>query len=211
MRQLAVLLSTCALFLASAWCDEGHHHALTEEEIGSVHFATSCASNVEASFNHAVALLHSFQYEQARAAFKSIAGQDPKCAMAQWGVAMSHYHGLWHNGDTVAGREAIHKAKEVAGVNPKTSPRELAYINALGEMYQEDGKDEYTHAQAFEQKMAALQVAYPDDVEAAIFHALLLGHAEAGLWVLVASTAITVVQRILVVWQQSNPGPDIGR
>ena len=41
--------------------------------------------------------------------------------------------------------------------------------------------------------------------------ALLLGHAEAGLWVLVAGTAITVVQRILVVWQQSDVGPDIGR
>jgi CDP-diacylglycerol--glycerol-3-phosphate 3-phosphatidyltransferase len=45
----------------------------------------------------------------------------------------------------------------------------------------------------------------------AMLAALLLGHAEAGLWVLVAGTAITVVQRILVVWQQSNPGPDIGR
>jgi CDP-diacylglycerol--glycerol-3-phosphate 3-phosphatidyltransferase len=41
--------------------------------------------------------------------------------------------------------------------------------------------------------------------------ALLLGHAEAGLWVLAAGTAITVVQRILVVWQQSDVGPDIGR
>jgi CDP-diacylglycerol--glycerol-3-phosphate 3-phosphatidyltransferase len=41
--------------------------------------------------------------------------------------------------------------------------------------------------------------------------ALLLGHAEAGLWVLVAGTAITVVQRILVVWQQSDVGTDIGR
>ena len=41
--------------------------------------------------------------------------------------------------------------------------------------------------------------------------ALLLGHAEAGLRVLVAGTAITVVQRILVVWQQSDVGPDIGR
>jgi CDP-diacylglycerol---glycerol-3-phosphate 3-phosphatidyltransferase len=41
--------------------------------------------------------------------------------------------------------------------------------------------------------------------------ALLLGHAEAGLWVLVAGTAITVVQRILVVWQQSDVRPDIGR
>jgi CDP-diacylglycerol--glycerol-3-phosphate 3-phosphatidyltransferase len=41
--------------------------------------------------------------------------------------------------------------------------------------------------------------------------ALLLGHAEAGLWVLVAGTTVTVVQRILVVWQQSDVGPDIGR
>jgi CDP-diacylglycerol--glycerol-3-phosphate 3-phosphatidyltransferase len=41
--------------------------------------------------------------------------------------------------------------------------------------------------------------------------ALLLGHAEAGLWVLVAGTAITVVQRILVVRQQSDVRPDIGR
>jgi CDP-diacylglycerol---glycerol-3-phosphate 3-phosphatidyltransferase len=42
--------------------------------------------------------------------------------------------------------------------------------------------------------------------------ALLLGHAEAGLWVLAAGTAITVVQRILVVWQQSDAvGTDIGR
>jgi hypothetical protein len=29
--------------------------------------------------------------------------------------------------------------------------------------------------------------------------------------VLVAGTAITVVQRILVVWQQADVGPDIGR
>jgi CDP-diacylglycerol--glycerol-3-phosphate 3-phosphatidyltransferase len=41
--------------------------------------------------------------------------------------------------------------------------------------------------------------------------ALLLGHAEAGLWVLVAGTAITVVQRIMVVWQQSDVRTDIGR
>jgi CDP-diacylglycerol--glycerol-3-phosphate 3-phosphatidyltransferase len=42
--------------------------------------------------------------------------------------------------------------------------------------------------------------------------ALLLGHVEAGLWVLAAGTAITVVQRLLTVWQQSSSiGPDTGR
>ncbi|HEX8930682.1 MAG TPA: hypothetical protein VGA45_17350, partial [Actinomycetota bacterium] len=41
--------------------------------------------------------------------------------------------------------------------------------------------------------------------------ALLAGHVVAGLWVLVAATSITVVQRILTVWQQPDVGSDIGR
>jgi tetratricopeptide (TPR) repeat protein len=94
--------------------------------------------------------------------------------MAQWGVAMSHYHGMWDNGDTAAGRVALNQAKQVAAGNPKTTPRENAYIDALAEIYREDGKDAYTHSQAFAQKMGALQAAYPQDDEAAIFYALTL-------------------------------------
>jgi hypothetical protein len=154
--------------------DEGHHHALTKKEVGSVHFANSCSKDLQVDFQRAVALLHSFQYEQAREAFRQISKQDAQCAMAQWGVAMSHYHGLWHNGDTNAGREALHKAQEIAANNKTTTTRERAYIEALSEIYKEDGKDEYGHGQAYEQRMAALQAAYPDDSEAAIFHALAL-------------------------------------
>lgn len=176
MRVLTVLFSTLTLCFVAfpAWGDEGHHHALTEQEVGSVRFATSCSKDIGSSFNRAVALLHSFQYEDARQAFVKISGEDPKCAMAQWGVAMSHYHGLWDNGDTAAGREALRKANEIAAANPATTARENAYINALGEIYREDGKDMMAHAQAFEHKMGALQAAYPDDSEAAIFHALTL-------------------------------------
>jgi len=164
----------CAvLFLgSSARCQEEHHHELTAEEVGSVHFLTSCSYTAEGSFNRAVALLHSFQYEQARQAFADIAAKDPSCAMAQWGVAMSHYHGLWKNGDTAAGREAYQKARTIAGANPKTTPRELAYIDALGAIYREDGRDQSAHDLAFEQKMGAVQAAYPSDTEAAIFHAI---------------------------------------
>jgi tetratricopeptide (TPR) repeat protein len=172
------ILSLVVVFLLSAsggWADEGHQHALTEKEVGSVHFANSCSKAVHADFQRAVALLHSFQYEQARAAFIDISKRDPQCAMAQWGVAMSHYHGLWHNGDTSAGREALGKAQEIAFRNRVTTARERAYIDALAEIYKADGKGEYSHAQAFERKLGALQTAYPDDTEAAIFHALTLG------------------------------------
>src|SRR5882724_11068952 len=174
MRSLTAVVAAALFFAPLALCQEDHHHALTDEEVGSVHFSISCAADLAGSFNRAVALLHSFQYEQTRQAFTEIASEDPQCAMAQWGVAMSHYHGLWENGDTAAGRVALNKAKQIAASNAKTTPREAAYIDALAEIYREDGKDTYAHGQAFEQKMAAVQAAYPQDDEAAIFHALTL-------------------------------------
>jgi hypothetical protein len=175
MRSLSGLLAGLLLLVSAGWAqEEHHHHTLTEEEVGSVQFETSCSKDIAASFNRAVALLHSFQYEQTRQAFAEIAKEDPQCAMAQWGVAMSHYHGLWDNGDIVAGRAALRQAQQIAASNPTTTPREKAYIDALAEIYAEDGRDKTARGQAFEQKMGALQAAYPDDSEAAIFHALSL-------------------------------------
>ena len=174
MRPLTAVLASILCLVPFAPTQEEHHHAITEEEIGSVHFLTSCQPDLTENFNRAVALLHSFQYEQARQAFTEISQRDSHCAMAQWGVAMSHYHGMWDNGDTGAGRVALNQAKQIAAGNTTTTPRENAYIGALAEIYREDGKDAYAHSQAFEQKMAALQAAYPQDDEAAIFHALSL-------------------------------------
>jgi tetratricopeptide (TPR) repeat protein len=173
MRFPVVVVCVLLVSARGVWADESHQHELTEQQVGSVHFANSCAKDVQPAFQRAVALLHSFQYEQARAAFQGISKQDPTCAMAQWGIAMSHYHGLWENGDTAAGREAIAKAQAIAGKPPNT-PRERAYIDALAEIYRDDGNDSYTHGQALERRMSELQASYPDDSEAAIFHALTL-------------------------------------
>lgn len=174
MRTFAGLLIVVLSCGASVGAQEQHHHVLAPEEIGSVHFSTSCAQTAADDFNRAIAVLHSFQYEQVREAFDAITRKDPQCAMAQWGVAMSYYHGLWDNGDMAAGRVALKKAQEIAAANPKTTRREKAYIDALAEIYREDGKDTAVHAKAFEQKMGEVQTAYPEDSEAAIFHALTL-------------------------------------
>jgi hypothetical protein len=168
------VLASILFFVPLALCQEEHHHTLTEEEVGSVHFSTSCRTDLASSFNRAVALLHSFQYEQAREVFAEIANRDPQCAMAQWGIAMSHYHGMWDNGDLAAGRVALEKAKQIAASTGKATSRETAYIEALAEIYREDDKGVSVHAQAFERKMGALQAAYPQDDEGAIFHALTL-------------------------------------
>ena len=168
-KLLPIILLVCPLL-----ADEGHQHKLTEKEVGSVRFSTSCATSVATDFNRAVALLHSFQYGQAGQAFSAISERDPKCAMAQWGVAMSYYHGLWGNSRLEVGRPALRKAEELAASNKATTPREKAYIAALGEIYREDGKDLATHGRAFEEKLAALHGDHPEDQEAAIFHALAL-------------------------------------
>lgn len=183
MRRIPILLGILLCSASLRLTAQEHHHELSAEEVGSVQFATSCSKTVGVSFNRAVALLHSFQYEQARAAFTEISKQDPSCAMAQWGVAMSHYHGLWRNGDTSAGRLALKNAQQLAASNAATTTREKAYIDALSVVYAEDVKDTTAydrgkavtaHDLAFEKKMGELQAAYPDDTEAAIFHAITL-------------------------------------
>ncbi len=173
MRTAMLLLALSAI-ASFAFADEGHHHALTSQEIGSVHFQNSCSKRVEADFNRAVALLHSFQYEQSRGVFAEIAKQDPRCAMAEWGIAMTHYHGLWDNTEYAPGRIAMARAQQIAASNPVTSYREKDYIAALAEIYKQDGADAATRARAYEQKMAEVHGKYKADVEAAIFHALAL-------------------------------------
>src|SRR5260370_36764586 len=174
MRRTVILFLVCLYSGSRGLHAQEDHHELSKEEVGTVHFLVACSKSVELSFNRAVALLHSFQYEQARQAFSEISLQDPTCAMAQWGVAMSHYHGLWDNGDTLAGRLALKKAAELAASNAKTTAREKSYIEALAEIYAEDGKDAAAHSRAFEKKMGEVQTAYPGDSEAAVFHALTL-------------------------------------
>ena len=174
MRRIPIFLTAVLCSASPHLAAQEHHHELSTEEVGSVQFATSCSKAAEVSFTRAVALLHSFQYEQAREAFTEISKQNPSCAMAQWGVAMSHYHGLWRNGDTSAGRLAFKNAQQIAASNPATTNREKAYIAALAELYADGGKGAGPYDQAFEKKMGQLQVAYPEDNEAAIFHALTL-------------------------------------
>ena len=41
MRSFAFTLAAVLFFNPLAFSDEGHHHDLTEQEVGSVHFSTS--------------------------------------------------------------------------------------------------------------------------------------------------------------------------
>src|SRR5256886_16867972 len=100
MRKLIWFLLSPALCCGWAVADEGRHHEeMTASQLGTVHFPVSCAPDVQKSFEKGVALLHSFWYEESGKAFQAIQKQDPKCAMAYWGVGMSEWHQLWGHPD----------------------------------------------------------------------------------------------------------------
>lgn len=141
---------------------------------GEVSFPVSCGPAAQKEFNHAVWTLHSFWYPEADKAFAEIAKSEPACAMAYWGVAMSHWYPLWYPPNAAAlkaGSEAVEKAQAAA---PKTE-LEKDYIAAIAAFYRDHDKlDHRTRAVAYEKAMEQVYQRYPDDREAGVFYALAL-------------------------------------
>ena len=103
------------------------------EKLGKVSFPTSCDRKVQAQFDRAVAMLHSFWFQQGEQAFREILQRDPSCAIANWGIAAILI------GNTFAGNataQDAQKAKEAIQrghlIGAKTE-RERFYIEAIAE------------------------------------------------------------------------------
>jgi len=98
MACLAVCIA--ALSVPASADDDHDHHDMMESQLGTVHFPVSCSAEAQKSFEKGVALLHSFWYEEAEKTFIEAQKQDPKCAMAHWGIAMSAFHQIWDRPDS---------------------------------------------------------------------------------------------------------------
>lgn len=147
-----------------------------EKQFGSLDFEISATGKVKEDFNLAVKLLHSFEYDEAEKAFAKIVEEQPSCAMAYWGVAMANFHPLW-TPPSEAELKKGSKAVEIAATLT-ASPRESAYINAIGSFYKEWEKaDHRTRCLRFERAMENIYTTYPTDKEGAIFYALALDAA----------------------------------
>lgn len=164
---LVLIFATCPLF-----AQESHHHP-APEKLGTVSFANTCAPAVQAQFNRAVSLLHSFTFPDAEKGFQQVLAADPNCAMAHWGIAMSLYHELWEapgSADLARGSAELIQADKM-----KASPREHEYISALATYYRDTDKlSPQARAKAYSDAMAKVAADNPKDSEAQIFYALTL-------------------------------------
>jgi tetratricopeptide (TPR) repeat protein len=168
---LVLLLSTSLSLVAD---DEGHHHEdMTEAQVGTVHFPSSCTASVQKPIERGVAMLHSFWYEEAEKQFVQIESDDPQCAIARWGVAMSIWHQLWNRPDIAIldrGGSELKKARALHA----TTAREHDYISALSVFYAHPRRPYQKRVTAYSKAMEKVSQKNPGDHEAAAFYALSL-------------------------------------
>jgi tetratricopeptide (TPR) repeat protein len=180
MNKFAGVIALALTFAIPALADdEGHHHEnLTDQQLGTVHFPVSCVPSVRKPFERGVALLHSFWYEEAEKEFKQVAKDDPKCAMAQWGLAMSQWHQLWDHPDEATTKKGLEEIEKAQSLHARTR-RERAYVGAMKAFY--GGKGDYQpRAHAYVKAMEKVSRQNPNDHEAAAFYALSLLAADEG-------------------------------
>jgi len=170
MEKLAA--SLIALSLATAASAQS---GKPPERLGEVSFANSCSPAVQADFTRAVALLHSFWWQEGEKAFRAVLERDPSCAIATWGIATLLIGNTFATGPTPAqaqqAREAIARGREPGA---KTD-RERDFIAAVAEYYDRFG--ERTHGQRMKSLSDAFEIVakrYPGDDEAQIFSAIYL-------------------------------------
>ena len=124
-----------------------------DQQLGNVHFETSCNDVAQRRFNRAMRYQHSFWYSAAKEIFEDVAKADPECGMAYWGVALTllnNPHAAIPAANLAPGLAAIQKAKQVGA---KTE-RERDYLAALGAMYADyDKVDHRTRLLAYAKAM----------------------------------------------------------
>ncbi len=171
MRRLLILIF---LFPALSAAQEEHQHP-APEKLGTVSFPTTCKSAIQGEFDRGVALLHSFAYDSAEAAFRTVATLDPECAMAHWGIAMTHFHQLWEPPLPPEGIPVAENEINQAELLENASERERGFIHAVGLVFKDASTVPYrTRVTNYENAMREVAAANKKDIEAQVFYALAL-------------------------------------
>jgi tetratricopeptide (TPR) repeat protein len=178
MKRLTIAACLCSFLAAPGSAqaqteDHSQHTGAASSGVGTVAFETSCAPAVKAPFNHAVAELHSFWFPEARAGFEGVLKTDPACAMAYWGIALTHwgnpFAGLRSPQAISAGKAAIDKGQTTGS----PTPREKGYIDAVAGLFSSaDPGTQRARVLAYEKATEAVAAQNPGDIEARIFWAL---------------------------------------
>jgi tetratricopeptide (TPR) repeat protein len=138
-----------------------HHHPISTKN-----------PQTQAFFDQGINLLFGFNHAEAIRSFREAARLDPDCAMCWWGVAEA----LGPNINLPMPPDAVAPAwaalQRARALEPKASPEERAWIEALAARYSADPKaDRHALDEAFAKAMGELWRTHPDDLDAGTFYA----------------------------------------
>jgi tetratricopeptide (TPR) repeat protein len=173
LRRLTVTQASLLLVFASALPAQRETHAHRPgQELGEVSFANSGAAAAQEPFQRGLALLHSFEYEEAAEAFRAAQAADRDFAMAYWGEAFTYTHPLWGQDEAGTARAVLRRLgpSAEARLQKAKTERERAYGAAIESFYAE--ADLSTRARSFASAMQKVMQQYPDDIDAVAFNAL---------------------------------------
>ena len=170
MKTKVVFVTVCLLLSSISLAQQK-----PSEQLGKVSFPTSCDAKVQAQFDRAVAMLHSFWFQQGEKAFRDVLERDPGCAIATWGIASiligNTFAGAATAEDAQKAREAIQRGR----LTGAKTERERFYIEAIAEYY--DRFNDRPHGSRMKSLADAFEVVakrFPKDDEAQIFYAIYL-------------------------------------
>ena len=149
--------------------------ASAQEKLGKVSFPTSCDRKVQAQFDRAVAMLHSFWFQQGEKAFREVLEHDPSCAIANWGIAAILIGNTFNGGATAQDAQKAKEAIQRARLTGAKTERERFYIEAIAEYWDRFG--DRPHSARMKSLADAFEVVatrFPKDDEAQIFYAIYL-------------------------------------
>ena len=170
LRFAALLTFGSALPLVA----QEHEHG-PAEQLGRVVFRVSCNAEAQRHFEHGMAVLHSFWWDEASAAFRAVVAADSTCAMGFWGLALNSWGNPFAGGPSGDNlRQGAVAAARARALGAPTG-RERGFLAAAGALYR--GHETVSNArrlQAYSDTLRRLYRDYPRDAEVAIYYALSL-------------------------------------
>jgi tetratricopeptide (TPR) repeat protein len=172
MHVAAPLLALSMATSIAAWAQTTNK---PPEQLGRVSFANSCAPAAQATFERAVALLHSFWWREGEKTFREVLEHDPNCAIATWGIATILIGNTFAAGPTPAQAQQAKEAIERGRAIGAKTERERLFIEAVAQYYERFAERAHgARMKSLSDAFGNLVKRFPEDDEAQIFSAIYL-------------------------------------
>jgi tetratricopeptide (TPR) repeat protein len=170
-RLIAALAVSVALAAGTALAQTPNSEVQTPvlEHFGTHHVPiTTTSQQAQLAFDQGIRLVYAFNHAEAIRSFEEALRHDASAAMAYWGIAYALGPNINAPMDKLKIPRALEAIKKAKALDKQVTPRERAYIAALGRRYSASPRaDRKALDRAYAKAMRDVTRRFPDDLDAA--------------------------------------------